>query len=107
MVRYRGLEILRERGCSDMLAEGRVPVDRAIGELAHERLGRALMGFAHTDTDARQIIEKEIRPMIGRQLDDYIGPCGIHASAELAISRGHLRAARLRQKMPIARDQRR
>src|SRR5579871_2776669 len=61
------------------------------------------MGIADANADARQVVEEEIGPMIGRELDDDIGAHGGEPAAKLSISRRDFLLSRWRQQMPIAR----
>ncbi|MCD6075997.1 MAG: hypothetical protein K0Q70_2880 [Rhodospirillales bacterium] len=65
------------------------------------------MHFAHADADGRQIVDEEIRPVIGCDLDDHVGFGGAQLPAEFAVSRGQAILGGLGQDVPIARDQRR
>src|SRR5262252_9176495 len=89
-----------------MPAEARMTQNRLVWECFHEGLGRAFMCFADADANARQIVQKEIHPMIGRKLDDHIGPRSGDTAPKLAVSARDLVAARLRQQMPVACDER-
>src|SRR6266853_4664086 len=83
VVRYRGLEVAFERGLQDVIRELRVSRDLLVRAVLHPRLGRALVLLAHADADARPVVDEEIHPVIGGDLDKDVGLCGLDASAEL------------------------
>ena len=106
MMRQRRLEIIGERGFQQVHREAGMARDLLPREVAEERLGRPLVRRADADADVRQIVEEEIGPMVGRDLDQQIGPRRLEAAAHLAEGAAEMLAQLFRHGLPVARDER-
>ena len=104
-VRHRRLEALAHRFAHDVERERRV-TGRRDAEAFHPRLWRAFVRLSHANADRRDVIEKEIRPMVGRDDDERVGPRGSDALPELGESALEPLLLVLRQRFPLAHEKR-
>ena len=76
--------VARMRG--DVLSERSVPGHLFVWKRGEPRLRRAGVGFADANANRRQVIQKKIHPVVGRNHDQHIGPCRVDAAAEFGTA---------------------
>jgi len=105
-VRQRRLEAAAHRLIGEMHRQAGMAGDRLVREGLHPQLGRALVLLAHADAYGRIVIEKEVRPMVGRHDDQHVGLRRAESAAELAERGAHPGFFVLRNSIPLAHDER-
>src|SRR5215471_17834420 len=84
-----------------------MPLDLLVRAILHPGLGGAIVLLAHADADARQVVDEEVHPVVGSDLDEDVGLRGLDATPELGHRAGEALLVRRADVLPAADDERR